>query len=60
VLREGAAYVFLMAVCQLVYHVVAGLVPLATEHISFTEALSAGEETDDVGDEAKQSVPPKS
>ena len=42
--HQGAAYVFIMYICQLLFHVIAGIVPLLTEHISFTEALSAGED----------------
>ncbi len=41
---EGAAYVFIMYICQLAFHVLAGVIPLLTEHISFTEAFSAGED----------------
>jgi hypothetical protein len=40
--REGAAYVFLMYVLQLVFHVVSGIIPLVTEKISFVEAFSGG------------------
>jgi uncharacterized membrane protein YbhN (UPF0104 family) len=40
--REGAAYVFLMYVCQLGVHLLTGLVPLVTEKISLVDAFSGG------------------
>jgi len=43
VMREGAAYVFVMYLAQLAFHLLAGLVPLATEKISFVEAFSGGQ-----------------
>jgi uncharacterized membrane protein YbhN (UPF0104 family) len=43
VLQQGAAYVFLMYVCQLAYHLVAGLIPIFTEKLSVMDALAGGE-----------------
>lgn len=40
--RQGAAYVFLMYVLQLAFHLVSGIVPLFTEKISFLEAFTGG------------------
>jgi uncharacterized protein (TIRG00374 family) len=43
VLQQGAAYVFLMYVCQLAYHLVAGIIPIFTEKLSVLDALARGE-----------------
>jgi uncharacterized protein (TIRG00374 family) len=52
---EGAAYVLLMYVLQVMFHLVAGLVPLVTEKISFVEAFSGGAErsTENLQDQAR-------
>lgn len=39
---EGAAYVFLMYLCQFVFTTTAGVIPLWTEHISPRDAMSEG------------------
>jgi hypothetical protein len=43
VMQQGAAYVFLMYVCQLAYHLVAGIIPIFTEKLSVMDALARGE-----------------
>lgn len=43
VMREGAAYVFLMYLCQFVFHTVAGLGALWVEHIKASDALGNGD-----------------
>ncbi|MBL8681414.1 MAG: flippase-like domain-containing protein [Myxococcales bacterium] len=43
VVQQGAAYVFLMYVCQLAFHLVAGIVPIFTEKLSVMDALARGE-----------------
>src|SRR5207237_1230010 len=53
--REGAGYVFLMYVVQVVFHLIAGIVPLFTEKISFVDAFSGGEAHSD----ENLPVPPK-
>jgi uncharacterized membrane protein YbhN (UPF0104 family) len=40
--NQGAAYVFLMYVCQMAFHLIAGVVPLVTEKISLVDAFSGG------------------
>jgi uncharacterized protein (TIRG00374 family) len=44
--HEGSAYVFLMYVCQLVFHLVAGIVPLFTEKLSLLDALQSRDSAD--------------
>jgi uncharacterized protein (TIRG00374 family) len=41
--QQGAAYVFLMYVSQLAFHLVAGIVPIFTEKLSVMDALARGE-----------------
>lgn len=41
--QQGAAYVFLMYVTQLAFHLVAGIVPIFTEKLSVMDALARGE-----------------
>lgn len=43
VTQQGAAYVFLMYVCQLAYHLLAGIIPIFTEKLSVMDALARGE-----------------
>ncbi len=41
--QQGAAYVFLMYVCQLAFHLIAGVIPIFTERLNVLDALASGE-----------------
>jgi uncharacterized protein (TIRG00374 family) len=41
--QQGTAYVFLMYVCQLLFHLIAGVVPIFTERLGVMDALARGE-----------------
>jgi uncharacterized protein (TIRG00374 family) len=41
--QQGSAYVFLMYVSQLAFHLIAGVVPIFTEKLNVLDALASGE-----------------
>lgn len=51
--EQGAAYVFLMYVCQLVFHLLAGIIPIFTEKLNVLDAIASVERGN-----ADQTTPP--